>query len=158
MGGIRGSAQLLRDELNNSEQKEYLDVVVNEADRINRMLSQILNLAGSQKLHSEKTNIHKILEDIITLEKKKVASKKGRFIQDYDPSLPLIDADEDKLKQVFINLIQNAIEAPLDFQCGGACGLQAQGSAVARQDQVRLHGGGEKAWGGGRRRLGAHPP
>lgn len=116
LGGIRGSAQLLRDELNDSEQREYLDIVVNEADRINRMLSQILNLAGSQKMHSEKTNIHKILEDIITLEKTKLATKNGAFIQDYDPSLPLVDADEDKLKQVFVNLIQNAMDASQNFQ------------------------------------------
>ena len=62
LGGIRGSAQLLRDELQSAEQKEYLEVVVSETDRINRMLSQVLSLAGPQKLKSKPTNIHKILE------------------------------------------------------------------------------------------------
>jgi two-component system, NtrC family, nitrogen regulation sensor histidine kinase GlnL len=40
-----------------------------------------------------------------------VAKKNIRLEQVYDPSLPLIQADEDQLKQVFFNLIRNAIEA-----------------------------------------------
>jgi two-component system, NtrC family, nitrogen regulation sensor histidine kinase GlnL len=111
LGGIRGSAQLLRDELPDKEQKEYLDVVVKEADRIDRMIRNMMGLAGPQKMDIKKVNIHMILEDIITLEKNSLAEKNGFFIQDYDPSLPLIDADEDKLKQVFLNLIKNAIDA-----------------------------------------------
>jgi two-component system nitrogen regulation sensor histidine kinase GlnL len=111
LGGIRGSAQLLRDELSDKEQKEYLDVVVKEVDRIDRMIRNMMGLAGSQKMDIQKVNIHKILEEIITLEKKLLAEKNGFFVQDYDPSLPAIEADEDKLKQVFLNVIQNAIDA-----------------------------------------------
>ena len=57
------------------------------------------------------TNIHKVLEEILILEKETFRFKNIRFQQTYDPSLPLIDADEDQLKQVFLNLIKNAIEA-----------------------------------------------
>ncbi len=114
LGGIRGSAQLLRDELSDIDQKEYLDVVVKEADRIDRMIRNMMGLASAQKMDIQKVNIHMILEDIITIEKNSLAQKNGFFIQDYDPSLPLIDADGDKLKQVFLNLIKNAIDANLD--------------------------------------------
>ena len=111
LGGIRGSAQLLKEELQPLEQKEYLEVVVNETDRINRMLSQILNLAGSQKLKTKPTNLHKILEEIILIERKSFEERGCAFVSDYDPSLPPVEADEDRIKQVFINLVQNAIEA-----------------------------------------------
>ncbi len=111
LGGIRGSAQLLRDELPDKDQKEYLDVVVKEADRIDRMIRNMMGLADSQKMDIQEVNIHMILEEIITLEKNSLAEKNGFFIQDYDPSLPLIHADGDKLKQVFLNLIKNAIDA-----------------------------------------------
>ena len=111
LGGIRGSAQILRDELQLPEQKEYLEVVVSETDRINRMLSQILSLASPQKLNSKPINIHKVLEEIILIEKKSSTIKRVIFISDYDPSLPPVEADEDKLKQVFINLIKNSIDA-----------------------------------------------
>tara|TARA_B100000686_G_scaffold344253_1_gene426522 strand:+ start:159 stop:1247 length:1089 start_codon:yes stop_codon:yes gene_type:complete len=111
LGGIRGSAQILSEDIHSQEQKEFLEVIVKETDRIDRMLSQILNLAGPQKISSKSTNIHKILEEIILLEKKTLASKGGVFISDYDPSLPPVEADEDRLKQVFINLLKNSTEA-----------------------------------------------
>lgn len=111
LGGIRGSAQLLRDELADPEFKEYLEIIVKEVDRINLMVEHMLDFARPKKLKLKKTNIHKILRDIIVLEKKALAAKKCEFIQDYDPSLPLIQADADQLKQVFLNLIKNAIEA-----------------------------------------------
>ncbi|OGW20925.1 MAG: hypothetical protein A3K09_03645, partial [Nitrospinae bacterium RIFCSPLOWO2_12_FULL_47_7] len=108
---IGGSAQLLCKELASPEQKKYLEIVISEANRINRMVDRMLDFTRSQKLSVKKTNIHKVLEDILILEKKSLARKGGRFVQIYDPSLPPIEADEDQIKQVFINLIQNAIDA-----------------------------------------------
>jgi two-component system nitrogen regulation sensor histidine kinase GlnL len=111
LGGIRGSAQLLGDQLSLPEYREYLDVIVNEVDRINRMVDHMLDFARPQRLALTDTNIHKILEDIVLLEKKSLTAKRGEFVQDYDPSLPPIKADADKLKQVFFNLIKNAVDA-----------------------------------------------
>lgn len=108
---IGGSAHLLSKELSSPDQKKYLEIVVSEVNRINRMVDRMLDFTRIRKLCLNKTNIHKILEDIILLEKESLGKKKGRFVQVYDPSLPPIDVDEDQIKQVFINLIQNAIDA-----------------------------------------------
>ena len=70
-----------------------------------------MDLTRPLDLKLKSTNIHKVLEDILTLEKDTLTRKNGRFEQIYDPSLPPIEADEDQLKQVFLNLIKNAIEA-----------------------------------------------
>jgi len=114
LGGIRGSAQLLRQELENPEQKEYLDVVISEVDRINRLIKRMMNFTRSKELDLKETNIHKVLKDITLLEQEAIAQKHIRLERVYDPSLPLIHADEDQLKQVFFNLIKNAIEASSD--------------------------------------------
>ncbi len=111
LGGIRGSAQLLRQEIKNKSYQEYLDIVISEVDRIDRMITRMMNLTRPLNLKLKSTNIHKVLEEILVLEKDSLTRKKGRFEQAYDPSLPLIEADEDQLKQVFLNLIKNAIEA-----------------------------------------------
>ncbi len=111
LGGIRGSAQLLRQEIKNKSHQEYLDIVVSEVDRIDRMVKRMMDLTRPLNLKLKSTNIHKVLEEILALEKDSLARKNGRFEQIYDPSLPSIDADEDQLKQVFLNLIKNAIEA-----------------------------------------------
>jgi len=111
LGGIRGSAQLLSQELENPAHREYLDVVIAEVDRINRMVAQMMQLTRPTGPAFEETNIHKVLADIILLEKDNLARHKNRVEQIYDPSLPPIDADADQLKQVFLNLIKNAVEA-----------------------------------------------
>ena len=107
---IGGSAQLLRSRLDNPEHKEFLDVVIEEVNRINRMVERMLSLARPSKLEVKEVNIHKVLEEILLLEKKSLNGKIS-FDQEYDPSLPPVEADEDQLKQVFINLIRNAIES-----------------------------------------------
>lgn len=111
LGGISGSAQLLRHEIKKKAHREYLDIVVNEVERINQLVKRMMDLARPVEIKLKETNIHKVLEEIITLEKETFARKNGRFQQIYDPSLPLIEADEDQLKQVFLNIIKNAIEA-----------------------------------------------
>ena len=114
LGGIRASAQLLRQELENPEQQEYLDVVISEVDRINRLIERMMDFTRPRELNINEINIHKVLKDIIVLERESIAQKHIRLEQVYDPSLPLINADEDQLKQVFFNLIRNAIEASSD--------------------------------------------
>jgi len=107
---IGGSAQLLHSRLNDPENKEFLDVVIAEVKRIDRMVERMLDLARPGKLEVKSVNIHKVLGDILLLEK----NTKGKAIDFdliYDPSLPSIEADEDQLKQVFLNLIRNAIDS-----------------------------------------------
>jgi two-component system, NtrC family, nitrogen regulation sensor histidine kinase GlnL len=111
LGGISGSAQLLRQEIKNKSHQEYLDIVISEVDRINRMVKRMMDLTRPLDLKLKSTNIHKVLEEILVLEKDTITRKNGRFEQIYDPSLPPVEADEDQLKQVFLNLIKNAIEA-----------------------------------------------
>ncbi|MEE9259125.1 MAG: ATP-binding protein [Nitrospinaceae bacterium] len=111
LGSILASAQLLWKDLEDPEQREYLEVVISEVGRINRLVGQMMDFTRPRELRLRTINIHKILEEIIVLEQKSPAGKNIRFVSRYDPSLPQIEADEDQLKQVFLNLIKNAVEA-----------------------------------------------
>jgi len=107
---ISGSAQLLRSRLEDPEHRECLDIVIKEVDRINRMVERMLGLADQRPLELKPLNIHRVLEEILLLEKQSCGDR-YTFLQAYDPSLPLIQGDEDQLKQVFLNLVRNAREA-----------------------------------------------
>jgi two-component system nitrogen regulation sensor histidine kinase GlnL len=106
---ISGSAQLLRKRLPDQHHK-FLDVVIKESERINRMMERMLDFARPAPLELKLLNIHQILEEILLLEKKN-GHADVRFVQNYDPSLPPVEGDEDQLKQVFLNLVRNALEA-----------------------------------------------
>ena len=111
LGGISGSAQLLKQDIKKKMHREYLDVVINEVDRIDQLVRRMMDLTKPVEIKLKDTNIHRVLEEIIVLEKETFRHKKVRFQKIYDPSLPLIEADNDQLKQVFLNLIKNSIEA-----------------------------------------------
>lgn len=111
LGGIKGAAQLLEQELpEGSELKDYTRVMIKEVRRVNRIVEELLDLASPRKLELSSVNLHKILGDILVLQKR-VTGKGITFRQQFDPSIPPILADEALLTQLFLNLIKNSIEA-----------------------------------------------
>ncbi len=112
LGGIKGAAQLLEMELAaGSEQREYIRVVLKEVQRVNRIVEELLELAAPRRLTLSKVNLHKVLGDIIILQKGATEGRRVAFQQQFDPSIPPILADEERLTQLFLNLIKNAVEA-----------------------------------------------
>jgi two-component system nitrogen regulation sensor histidine kinase GlnL len=108
LGGIRGAAQLLADELPDPGYSEYTDVIIHEVDRLQNLVDRML---GPRQLPQiEDTNIHEILENI----RKLISVEAGdnlKIISDYDPSLPDIKADKEMLQQAFLNVVRNALQA-----------------------------------------------
>ena len=111
LSGIRGSAQLLLKDLKSNNQREYMEIVIEEVDRINRLVKKMMDLTRPALNDFKPTNIHQVLEEILILEKGTLEMKEGAFVQVYDPSIPTIKANKDALKQVFLNLVKNAVEA-----------------------------------------------
>ncbi len=113
LGGIRGAAQLLQRENLSEESQEYLQIIVKESDRVNRLITELLTLAKPTALKTEEVNLNEILDATIALEVARYSdgSKKVKFIREYDPSLPPVKADPSQLKQVMMNMMKNAAEA-----------------------------------------------
>jgi len=112
LGGIRGAAQLLERELpDNADLRDYTRVMLKEVQRVNRIVEELLELASPRKLELTKVNLHKILGDIVLLQKRTVDERRVTFQQQFDPSIPPILADDALLTQLFLNLIKNAVEA-----------------------------------------------
>ena len=109
LGGLRGAAQLLEQELNDQhELKDYTNIIIREADRLCGLID---DMSGTQvPLRLSQFNIHKVLEYVRTL----ILAEQPEglnVIRDYDPSLPDIEGDQEQLIQVFINIMRNAMEA-----------------------------------------------
>jgi two-component system, NtrC family, nitrogen regulation sensor histidine kinase GlnL len=112
LGGIRGAAQLLEMELPpDSELREYTSIMLKEAGRVNKIVEELLSLTTPRKLQLSQVNLHRILGDIVMLQKSALGGKSIAFQQNFDLSIPPTLADEALLTQLFLNLIKNAVEA-----------------------------------------------
>lgn len=108
LGGLRGAAQLLERELTDEELKEYTQVIVHEADRLQNLLDRML---GPRALPSKRRiNVHEVTERVRALLSAE-APGGVRVTRDYDPSIPPINADPELLIQATLNVARNAVQA-----------------------------------------------
>jgi len=134
LGGIRGAAQLLQRVLEKQlsepqlldssaaqanktgqirpvslqELTEYTDVIINEADRLGNLVDRMLG--PNQTLELAPTNIHRVLSHVLNL----VCAEFEiplTIRRDYDPSLPDLVADDERLVQALLNITRNALQA-----------------------------------------------
>lgn len=112
LGGIKGAAQLLTMELDEqSPLREYTKVMVKEAERINGIIEELMDLTSPRPVVMGEVNLAKILGDIILLQKEASRGHGIEFSLNLDPSIPPIQGDESLLTRLFLNLIKNAREA-----------------------------------------------
>ena len=108
LGGIRGAAQLLEHELNNPGLREYTQVIIKEADRLQDLMKRLLS--PHRPMQPGPVNIHEILERVRSL-------LNAEFLQtlsvqrDYDTSLPELVGDREQLIQAVLNIARNAAQA-----------------------------------------------
>jgi two-component system nitrogen regulation sensor histidine kinase GlnL len=115
LGAIRGAVQLMRRELGDDARfGEYTDVLLKEVDRVNRIIEMLLDISRPVTLRPVPLNVHQLLERVALLSEEMASRRRVQIVRRYDPSLPAILADEDRILQVFHNLVRNAIEAMAD--------------------------------------------
>ncbi|MCA1778501.1 MAG: PAS domain-containing protein [Xanthomonadaceae bacterium] len=108
LAGLRGAAQLLgRGEIEES-QRELTEIICREADRLHRLLDDLLTPARTPRLSA--INVHEPVERLCSLLRAE-APERVAVIRDYDPSLPTVDLDHDQILQALLNLGRNALQA-----------------------------------------------
>ena len=106
LGGLRGSAQLLERELDKPELREYTQVIIKEADRLQTLMDRMLT--PHRAPHIEPLSVHEVLERVRSL----VKAEFGIVIErDYDPSLPELVGDREQLIQAMLNIARNSAQA-----------------------------------------------
>ena len=130
--GIQGFSGLMRDEVTKiDEMREYSADIYREAERLNRMIDELLDL---DRMESGQMTLRIAPVDVGEIVRQLVASASGRSPRhrlglELDPQLPNIFADRDKITQVIVNLLDNAIKYSPD---GGevVVGARADGDLI----------------------------
>jgi two-component system nitrogen regulation sensor histidine kinase GlnL len=106
LAGLRGAAQLLKRRLAEPELQRLAEMIIGEADRLAALADRLLH--GGRKPHLTALNLHEVIERARAV----IASEASVPIErDYDPSLPPLRGDADRLLQVVLNLLRNALQA-----------------------------------------------
>ncbi|MDD5225238.1 MAG: PAS domain S-box protein [bacterium] len=108
---ISSSIQVMQDSKRLSkDEKRILDILFQETMRVNRLIKQLLEFGARTRLDRSKQNAGSLINEVIALNRSLLKSKGIRVSKNISPNLPPLWVDKDKITQVLINLIHNAIE------------------------------------------------
>jgi len=108
LAGVRGAAQLLMRRVAEPDLQQLAALIIAEADRLGTLTDRLLHPGG--KPHLSAVNLHEVAERARALIAAEAASE-PRLDRDYDPSLPVFRGDADRLLQLLLNLMRNAVQA-----------------------------------------------
>jgi two-component system, NtrC family, nitrogen regulation sensor histidine kinase GlnL len=109
LSGIRGAAQLLEDSAD-PDNRELTRLICTEVDRIKALVDRMETFSDTRPMERQSENIHAILGHVRRVAASGFAGEIS-IKERYDPSLPPVLANRDKLIQAFLNLVKNAAEA-----------------------------------------------
>jgi signal transduction histidine kinase len=95
----------------NDPLRECAEVVAQKIERLNNLAKQLIDYGRPGQVNLKSVNLHHHLDSTLRLAKAKCASKKVEIIRHYDLTLPPIKMDEEQMDEVFINIIENALDA-----------------------------------------------
>lgn len=142
LSSIKGLALLLKGKFSEqSQDSKTAGLLVDQVDRMNRTVSELLSFARPTPLHLERVSVTNLLRDIMRLMETDTQNSNILFHLDIAPELSDIAGDRDRLNQVFINLLLNAVQAMAE---GGKLSIEAKNGEDGRHVEVRVRdtGGG----------------
>jgi len=130
LGGIRGAAQLLEMELGSKDLKEYTQVIIHEADRLQTLVDRLL--APHRRPHVVgDVNMHEVCERVRSLILAEFP-KGLKVVRDYDISIPEFRGDREQLIQAVLNIAHNAAQALIERRAEGDAEIVLR-TRIARQ-------------------------
>lgn len=126
--------ELLKERLEDAgvDVRQSLEVIGSEIRRLDRVVQGFLKFMRPQELMLKPVDLNAMLQSVCALLEAESQSHGVRFVLDLDADLPAVSADEELLRQAFINVLQNAVQA---MPTGGAVRLRTRPDAL---DWVRV--------------------
>ncbi len=122
LGSIKGAVQILGDKTTpEKDRKEFTSIIEKEVDRLDNVVKDYLTFARPAPAKSEKINLNEILQSVI--KQMKFQCNEHNVHLSFNPeTVPLIKGDPDKLRELYLNIILNALQAmpnggKIDISC-----------------------------------------
>ncbi len=142
LAGIKAALQVLGDKISlDGKLKKIFEAILGEVNRLDEVVSNLLNFSYSQKLSFERVDIKALLEEVTILMEKLFSQKGIKLIKNWGTGNLKVKGDRNALKQVFINLLLNAQKAT---KKSGVVTISAADCGSTSFDGVYWNSEGEK--------------
>ncbi|KON88467.1 diguanylate cyclase [Sporosarcina globispora] len=111
---MKGYTEFLQLDETNEERQEYLSIILDEIDRVNNIVEDFMVLAKPKAAELEERDIIPIVKNVVSFLEFEARKRDVKIGFEYEQDIIQIQCDENRLKQVFLNLIKNGIEAMPD--------------------------------------------
>ena len=107
------SLQQLKDELKENAEAAapYLDIISRNSQRINQLITELLNSSKPTQIEVKESDVNTLLDDTLQLAIDRIHLKKIKLVKEFGDQLPLVMLDREKIKTALLNFIINAVEA-----------------------------------------------
>jgi len=111
LGGVRGAAEILASRTSDEKSRDAAALILREVDRSRSLVDDLLVFHHRDALRLTSLNIHRVLDEVLELLSMDPLAAGVKLERNFDPSIPELRADPDRLTQVFLNLGRNALQA-----------------------------------------------
>ena len=111
LGSIKGLVQLLKEDLDDAEKRRYAEVIIQEVDRLNRVVEDLLKLAQPGRSEPKPVLLNALVRRAVMLAGFEKMSKEIVLKEDYDDQIPEMNVEGERLVQALLNILLNAIQA-----------------------------------------------
>ncbi|HUI30351.1 MAG TPA: ATP-binding protein [Candidatus Acidoferrales bacterium] len=110
LAAIRSTVQYIRKDLSIDKQT-LVDGIIGEVDRIDKIIQGLLSFSRTSEIHVDSIDLHAVLEQTLSLLDSELKNHNIEIIKEYRLSDPCIRGDGEQLKQVFLNIFLNSVQA-----------------------------------------------
>jgi signal transduction histidine kinase len=111
LASIVGYAELMTDEVASGPSRQKLDKMIREAQRMKRIIENLLRFARQNNLEKKSSNLQGLLQEVLALREYHIGANRVDVDIQVEPDLPQVALDEDQFKQILLNLLNNSIDA-----------------------------------------------
>lgn len=127
---IGGRVELARRRLDDREARKHLDIVMQQTERITKIIQQLLGFVRKKKPEQRNLNLGEVLDISLDFLDHQIQKQRVTVMKEIKDDLPLVMGDPDQLQQVFLNLILNAIQAMPE---GGMLRVSASSKWISKE-------------------------
>jgi signal transduction histidine kinase len=111
MTAIGTFIQMLPQKYNDEEfRKDFYTIAMDETDRVNNLISELLDLVKTRESRFESADLHELIDRMALLLSPQSKAKNVEIIREFDRDISRVKMDSEKIKQVILNILSNAVE------------------------------------------------